>query len=95
MIDGSAPVILGYGPSLKFTYDPLEELRVFAVRREACAQHVITDHIQGTITVPLPVALGRPPHVGVGRLGPARQALGYEDQDTTDDPSEVKVAMAR
>lgn len=69
---------------LEFDHDPLQELPVPAVRRERCGEHMVADHVQRPLAVPLAIAVGRLPNVGFRRRLAAGQALGNEDQNAAD-----------
>lgn len=55
------------------------------VRREACRQHMVADDMEGGLAILLAIAGGGLPHVCVGRLPPAVEALGDQDDDAADD----------
>lgn len=83
-LDGAGAILVGYAGCQKLGRYPLEELPVPAIRYEESSQHVVADHMEGLLSVVLAIAGSGPPHVGLGRLSPAVELLGDQDEDTAD-----------
>lgn len=94
-LDGAGSVLVRDGRGQKLGGHPLEESPVPAVRRERRRQHVVADHMEGVFAVVLAIAGGGLPHVAVGRLPPAVEALGDQDEDAADHRRPVSGGDAR
>lgn len=66
-----------------------------AVRREARRKHMVADYMDGGRPVVLAVAGGGAPYIAVGRLPPAVEPLGGQDEDAADDRCPVPGSDAR
>ncbi len=95
MIDGAGSILVRHGRGQKLGRHPLEEAPVPAIRREGRRQHVVADYMEGGLAVVLAIPGSSLPHVRVGRLPPAVEPLGDQDEDAADDRRPVPSGDAR